>query len=78
MATAEAQQHPLRVYFWVWGWLFVLSIGSYMVDYLQMEGALKYALITLFMLLKAGLIVDQSEGYRITDELREILAKTLT
>lgn len=57
MSTAPVQKHPLRVYFWVWGWLFVLSVGSYMVDYLQMEGAPKYVLITLFMLLKAGLIV---------------------
>lgn len=57
MATAEAQQHPLSTYLWVWGALFVLSVGSYLVDYIGMESYPKWILITLFMLLKAGLIV---------------------
>ena len=57
MAQAEAQQHPIGTYLWVWGLLFVLSVFSYMVDYLGLEGYLKWTLITLFMLLKAGLIV---------------------
>jgi cytochrome c oxidase subunit IV len=34
MAHAEGQQHPISGYFKVWGWLFVLSAFSYMVDYL--------------------------------------------
>ena len=54
---AEGQQHPLGVYFKVWGWLFVLSTGSYMVDYLHLQGYLRWTLILLFMFLKAGLIV---------------------
>ncbi|MCX2724353.1 cytochrome C oxidase subunit IV family protein [Roseibium salinum] len=55
---AEAhQQHPLKVYFVVWGWLFVLSAASYMVDYAGLEGYLRWTLILLFMFLKAGLIV---------------------
>ncbi len=54
---AQGQQHPLGVYFKVWGWLFVLSTGSYMVDYLHLEGYLRWSLILLFMMLKAGLIV---------------------
>ena len=41
----------------VWGWLFVLSAGSYMVDYVGLEGYLRWSLILIFMLLKAGLIV---------------------
>ena len=41
----------------VWGWLFVLSTFSYLVDYLQFQGYLRWGLILLFMLLKAGLIV---------------------
>jgi cytochrome c oxidase subunit IV len=53
----QGQQHPLRLYFVVWGWLFVLSTFSYLVDYFQLEGFLRYALILLFMMLKAGLIV---------------------
>jgi cytochrome c oxidase subunit IV len=52
-----AQQHPLRVYFVVWFWLFVLSACSYAVDVSGLEGLLKWSLIVLFMLLKAGLIV---------------------
>ncbi len=56
-APAEGQQHPLGVYFQIWGWLFVLSTGSYLVDYFQLEGYLRWSLILLFMILKAGLIV---------------------
>ncbi len=58
MATAEGQQHPISVYFWVWGLLFVLSLFSYMVDYFQFQGMLRWTLIIIFMLLKAGLIVS--------------------
>jgi len=57
MAHAEGQQHPISVYFWIWGLLFVLSAFSYMVDYLHFQGYLRWSLIILFMLLKAGLIV---------------------
>jgi cytochrome c oxidase subunit IV len=54
---AEGQQHPIRLYLVVWGWLFVLSACSYFVDYAQLEGFLRWSLILLFMMLKAGLIV---------------------
>jgi cytochrome c oxidase subunit IV len=57
MAHAEGQQHPISIYFWIWGLLFVFSAGSYMVDYLQFHGFLRWSLIILFMLLKAGFIV---------------------
>lgn len=58
MAHAEAQQqHPIGIYLWVWFLLFVLSALSYMVDYLEFTGLLKYTLIIGFMFLKAGLIV---------------------
>jgi cytochrome c oxidase subunit IV len=57
MAHVEGQQHPISVYFKVWGLLFVLSAFSYMVDYLNIEGYLRWTLILLFMILKAGLIV---------------------
>jgi cytochrome c oxidase subunit IV len=53
----EGQQHPLVMYFWIWGLLFVLSALSYMVDYLQFQGLLRWGLILVFMMLKAGLIV---------------------
>lgn len=53
----EGQQHPLKVYFWVWGLLFVLSGFSYMVDYLNFQGMTRWGLILLFMFLKAGFIV---------------------
>ena len=51
------QQHPLGIYFKIWGLLFVLSTASYMVDYLHFHGYLRWTLILVFMLLKAGLIV---------------------
>ncbi len=57
MAKAEGQQHPISVYLWIWGLLFVLSAFSYMVDYLHFQGYLRWSLIIVFMLLKAGLIV---------------------
>lgn len=53
----EGQQHPVRLYLVVWVWLFVLSTFSYLVDYFALQGALRYSLILLFMMLKAGLIV---------------------
>lgn len=53
----HGQQHPLGVYFRIWGLLFVLSIASYMVDYFHVQGMLRWSLIIVFMLLKAGLIV---------------------
>jgi len=56
-ATAEGQQHPIGLYLVVWGWLFLLSAGSYLVDYFSLQGALRWTLILLFMALKAGLIV---------------------
>ena len=57
MAHESGQQHPLSIYFWIWGLLFVLSFFSYMVDYLNFQGGMRWALILLFMFLKAGFIV---------------------
>lgn len=60
MAVAQAdthQEHPIRLYLVVWVWLFILSACSYMVDYFHVQGALRWSLILIFMMLKAGLIV---------------------
>ncbi len=57
MAHAEGQQHPIGIYFKVWGLLFVLSAFSYLVDYYQVESYLRWTLILTFMIMKAGLIV---------------------
>lgn len=56
-AHGEGQQHPIRIYLWIWLLLFVLSAFSYMVDYFRLQGALRWGLIITFMLLKAGFIV---------------------
>ena len=56
-AHAEGQQHPIRLYLVVWGWLFVLSTCSFLVDYWNVQGYLRWFLILLFMVVKAGLIV---------------------
>ena len=53
----HAQQHPIGLYFKIWGLLFVLSTLSYLVDYFHFQGLLRWSLIIVFMLLKAGLIV---------------------
>ena len=51
------QEHPIRLYMTVWVWLFILSACSYLVDYIGLQGMLRWSLIVVFMLLKAGLIV---------------------
>ena len=56
--AAGHQQHPLKVYLIVWFLLFVLSSFSYLVDYVHLQGALRWTLILLFMFLKAGLIIS--------------------
>lgn len=57
MAHADTQQHPIGIYLWIWFLLFVLSLLSYLVDYMQFEGFVRWFLVCLFMMLKAGLIV---------------------
>ncbi|MSQ91520.1 MAG: cytochrome C oxidase subunit IV [Gammaproteobacteria bacterium] len=57
MSQAEGQQHPLKIYLWIWLLLFVLSTFSYLVDYFHLQGYTRWSLIILFMLLKAGCIV---------------------
>ena len=53
----EVKTHKLGVYMWIWGLLFVFSFFSYMVDYLNFEGLLRWTLIVFFMLSKAALIM---------------------
>ena len=55
--AAEGQQHPLKIYFAIWILLFVVSFFSYMVDYLNFQGGLRWTLIIVFMFVKAGFIV---------------------
>ena len=50
-------QHPIGIYLKIWLLLFVLSTFSYMVDYINVQGYLRWTLIIIFMLMKAGLIV---------------------
>jgi cytochrome c oxidase subunit IV len=50
-------QHPIGIYFKIWGWLFVLSTLSYLVDYFHVQSYLRWTLILVLMMLKAGLIV---------------------
>lgn len=57
MSAEEGQQHPLSIYIWIWILLFVFSAASYMVDYMQLQGYLRWNLILIFMMLKAGFIV---------------------
>lgn len=54
---AEGQGHSIKLYLVIWVTLFVLSAFSYLVDFFQVHGYLRWSLILLFMTLKAGLIV---------------------
>ena len=56
MSSEVGQQHPLSLYFWIWGLLFVVSAGSYFTDFME-AGYLRWTLILTFMLVKAGYIV---------------------
>jgi cytochrome c oxidase subunit 4 len=58
MAHTQGQQHPIGIYLKIWALLFILSTGSYLVDYFHFQGYLRWFLIVVFMLLKAGLIVS--------------------
>ena len=51
------KQHPNGIYLKIWALLFILSGLSYSVDYFHFEGYLRWTLIIIFMMLKAGLIV---------------------
>jgi cytochrome c oxidase subunit IV len=53
----HGQQHPIKLYLVIWAALFVLSTFSYLVDYFHLQSYLRWSLILLFMILKAGLIV---------------------
>lgn len=57
MASTSGQQHPLGIYLKIWILLFVLSIFSYMVDYFDVQGAMRWTLVLTFMALKAGFIL---------------------
>jgi cytochrome c oxidase subunit IV len=56
-AHAEGTQHPVAIYLWIWLLLFVVSSFSYMVDYFHVQGVLRWTLILIFMIVKAGFIV---------------------
>ena len=54
----EVHTHKIGIYLWIWGLLFVFSFFSYMVDYINYQGLLRWSLIIFFMLVKAGLIMS--------------------
>ena len=53
----QSSTHKIGIYLWIWGLLFVLSFFSYLVDWYQFQGMLRWSLILFFMFLKAGLIM---------------------
>ena len=56
--VVQGQQHPVGLYLKIWGLLFVLSTMSYLVDYFRVQGLLRWVLIVVLMIAKAGLIVS--------------------
>lgn len=58
MTTINQQKlHPISTYLKIWILLFVLSTFSYLVDFYEVQGYLRWTLILIFMFAKAGLIV---------------------
>jgi cytochrome c oxidase subunit 4 len=55
--TSRDQGHSIKLYLITWVGLFILSACSYLVDYLQFQGHVRWFLILLFMSLKAGMII---------------------
>lgn len=57
---AEGDHPDVGIFLKVWGWLFVLSVASYIVDVSPFPEQLlwvQWTLITVFAFLKAGLIM---------------------
>ena len=44
----QTSTHKIGIYLWIWGLLFVLSFFSYMVDWYQFQGMLRWSLILFF------------------------------
>ncbi len=57
MSEETDQQHPFGIYIKIWVLLFVLSTFSYLVDFFQVQGYMRWTLVIIFMLLKAGFIM---------------------
>jgi cytochrome c oxidase subunit 4 len=55
--VAEQELHPISTYLKIWALLFVLSTFSYLVDFYEVQGYLRWTLILTFMFAKAGLII---------------------
>ncbi|MCH8532938.1 MAG: cytochrome C oxidase subunit IV family protein [Saccharospirillum sp.] len=54
----QEHDHPsVALYLKVWILLFIISALSYMVDIIDFQGMLRWSLIIIFMILKAGLIM---------------------
>ena len=54
----DSKQQPISLYLKVLALLFVLSTLSYLVDFYQVQGLLRWAFLFIFMFLKAGLIIS--------------------
>ena len=55
--SKKTTTHSIGIYLWIWGLLFVFSTFSYLVDWYEFQGPLRWSLIIFFMLIKAGLIM---------------------
>ena len=43
-----ATTHSIGIYLWIWGLLFVFSTFSYIVDWYNFQGILRWSLIIFF------------------------------
>ena len=57
----EVHTHKIGIYLWIWGLLFVFSFFSYMVDYMEYQGLLRWSLIVCFYAYKGR--IDNGDIY---------------
>ena len=59
----EVHTHKIGIYLWIWGLLFVFSFFSYMVDYMEFQGLLRWTLIVIFYAYKGR--IDNGDIYAL-------------
>ena len=55
--------HNIGIYLWIWGLLFVFSTFSYLVDWFDLQGLLRWSLIIFFMLIKKEVFYKLQKAY---------------
>ena len=54
----QTSTHKIGIYLWIWGLLFALSFCSYMVDWFQFQGLLRWSLILIIYVSESRINYD--------------------